>query len=62
MSRTTIIRTLDCIALFLVAHLAFYGFTGLALWGVAVDPPRFLVLLFLHLAAIFAPILARGPL
>lgn len=59
MSRTTIIRTLDCIALFLVAHLAFYGFTGLALWGVAVDVPRLFVLVFLHLAAVFAPLLAR---
>lgn len=59
MSRTTIIRTLDCIALFLVAHLVFYGFTGLALWGVGIDLPRSLVLVFLHLAAVFAPLIAR---
>ena len=59
MSRKTIISTLDCIALFLVAHLAFYGFTGLALWGVGLDFPRVLTLVVLHLAAIFAPLLAR---
>ena len=40
MSRTTIIRALDCIAIFLAAHLAFYGFTGLALWGVGCRPDQ----------------------
>ena len=59
MSRDEIIRTLDCIALFLVAHLAFYGFTGLALWGVGVDEPRVFLLACLHLAAGFAPMIAR---
>lgn len=34
MNRTTAIRVVDAIAIFLVAHLALYGFTGLALWGV----------------------------
>ena len=30
MNRTTIIRILDAFAIFLVVHLVFYGFTGLA--------------------------------
>ena len=31
MTRTTTLRVLDAFAIFLVAHLVLYGFTGLAL-------------------------------
>ena len=59
MSRTTAIRVLDAIAIFLVAHLVLYGFTGLALWGVTMDFGRWFVLITLHVAGLFAPWIAR---
>ena len=59
MNRTTAIRVADAIAIFLVAHLALYGFTGLALWGVTLGFGREFVLVLIHVAGLFAPIIAR---
>ena len=59
MSRTTTIRVLDAFAIFLVAHLVLYGFTGLALWGVNIDFGRGFVLVMLHVVGLFAPCIAR---
>ena len=59
MTRTTAIRVLDTIAIFLVAHLALYGFTGLALWGVDIGFGRESVLILLHVVGLFAPLMAR---
>ena len=59
MNRTTAIRVVDAIAIFLVAHLALYGFTGLALWGVDVGFGRACVLIVLHVVGLFAPYIAR---
>ena len=59
MNRTTAIRVVDAIAIFLVAHLALYGFTGLALWGVNMGFGREFVLIVLHVVGLFAPIIAR---
>ena len=59
MSRTAIIRILDAFAIFLVAHLVFYVFTGLALWGVNIDEGRGVVLIMLHVVGVFAPCIAR---
>ena len=59
MNLTTAIRVLDYIAIFLVAHLALYGFTGLALWGVDVGFGRACVLIVLHVVGLFAPYIAR---
>ena len=59
MNRTTTIRVLDAIAIFLVAHLVLYGFTGLALWGVDIDVWRWLVLVMLHVVGFCAPFIAR---
>ena len=55
----TAISVLDAIAIFLVAHLVLYGFTGLALWGVNMGFEREFVLLALHVAGLFAPFIAR---
>ena len=59
MSLTTVLRVLDTIAIFLVAHLVLYGFTGLALWGVDVGFGRSSVLIMLHVVGLFAPLIAR---
>lgn len=59
MNRTTTIRVLDAVAIFLVAHLVLYGFTGLALWGVNMGFVRESVLIVLHVAGLFAPFIAR---
>ena len=59
MNRTTTIRVLDAIAIFLAAHLVLYGFTGLALWGVNMGFGRESVLIVLHVAGLFAPFIAR---
>ena len=59
MSGTTVIRVLDAFAIFLVAHLVLYGFTGLALWGVNIDVGRGVVLIMLHVVGLFAPLIAR---
>ena len=59
MNRTTTIRVLDAIAIFLVAHLVLYGFTGLALWGVDIDVWRWFVLVMLHVVGFCAPFIAR---
>ena len=59
MSRTTAIRVLDAFAIFLVAHLVLYGFTGLALWGVNIGFSRVVVLVMIHVVGIFAPLIAR---
>ena len=59
MSSTTAIRVLDTIAIFLVAHLVLYGFTGLALWGVNMGFGRAVVLIMLHVVGLFAPFIAR---
>ena len=59
MSRTTVICVLDAFAIFLVAHLVLYGFTGLALWGANIDVWRWFVLIVLHVAGLFAPFIAR---
>ena len=59
MNRTTVLRVLDTIAIFLVAHLVLYGFTGLALWGVDVGFGRSSVLIMLHVVGLFAPLIAR---
>jgi len=59
MNRTTAIRVLDAIAIFLVSHLALYGFTGLALWGVNMDFGREFVLVMLHVVGLLAPCIAR---
>ena len=59
MSLTTFINVLDAFALFLVAHLVFYGFTGLALWGVDMDFRRAVVLVMIHVVGLFAPYIAR---
>lgn len=59
MNRTTVIRVLDAFAIFLVAHLVLYGFTGLALWGANIDDGRGVVLIMLHVAGLFAPFIAR---
>ena len=59
MNSTTAIRLLDAIAIFLVAHLVLYGFTGLALWGVDMGFGRASVLIVLHIAGLFAPFIAR---
>ena len=59
MSRTTAIRVLDAIAIFLVAHLVLYGFTGLALWGVNMGFGRWFVLVMLHFVGLCAPFIAR---
>ena len=53
------IRVLDAIAIFLVAHLVLYGFTGLALWGVNMGFGRESVLIILHVAGLLAPLVAR---
>ena len=60
MNRTTIIRILDTIAIFLVAHLVLYGFTGLALWGVNMGFGREFVLTMLHVVGLLAPFKARA--
>ena len=59
MNLTTTIRILDAFAIFLVAHIALYGFTGLALWGVDIGFGRASVLIVLHVAGLFAPYIAR---
>ena len=59
MSLTTAIRMLDAIAIFLVAHLVLYGFTGLALWGVDIGFGRVVALVMIHVVGIFAPLIAR---
>lgn len=59
MNRTTVIRILDAFAIFLVAHLVLYVFTGRALWGVNIDEGRGSVLIVLHVAGLFAPFIAR---
>lgn len=59
MNRTTVIRILDAFAIFLVAHLVLYGFTGLALWGVNIDFWRGFALVVLHIVGLFAPWIAR---
>ena len=59
MSGTTVIRVLDAFAIFLVAHLVLYGFTGLALWGVNIDVGRGVVLIMLHVVGALAPCIAR---
>lgn len=59
MNRTAIIRVLDAFAIFLVAHLVLYGFTGLALWGVNIDFGRGFALVMLHVVGVFAPCIAR---
>ena len=59
MNRTTAIRLLDAFAIFLVAHLALYGFTGLALWGVDIGFGRAVVLIMIHVVGLFAPYIAR---
>ena len=60
MSLTTAIRMLDTIAIFLVAHLVLYGFTGLALWGVNMGFGREFVLTMLHVVGLLAPFKARA--
>ena len=62
MSRTAIIRILDAFAIFLVAHLVLYVFTGLALWGVNIDEGRGVVLVMLHVVGLLAPLIARDSL
>ena len=59
MSLTTAIRMLDAFAIFLVAHLVLYGFTGLALWGVDIGFSRVVVLVMIHVVGLFAPCIAR---
>ena len=59
MSLTTFINVLDAFAIFLVAHLVFYGFTGLALWGVNIGFGRWCVLVMLHIVGLCAPFIAR---
>ena len=59
MNRITAIRVVDAIAIFLVAHLALYGFTGLALWGVNIEFGRGFALVMLHVVGLFAPMIAR---
>ena len=59
MNRTTTIRVLDAFAVFLGAHLVFYGFTGLALWGVDMGFGRESVLILIHVVGVFAPFIAR---
>ena len=59
MNRTAIIRILDAFAIFLVAHLVLYGFTGLALWGVNIGFSRVVVLVMIHVVGLFAPCIAR---
>ena len=59
MNRTTTIRILDAIAIFLVAHLVLYGFTGLALWDVNMGFGRASVLILIHVVGLFAPRIAR---
>ena len=59
MSLTTFINALDAFAIFLVAHLALYGFTGLALWGVDIGFGRAVVLIMIHVVGLFAPYIAR---
>ena len=59
MSYTTIIRVLDAFAIFLAAHLVFYGFTGLALWGVNIEFGRGVLLVMIHIVGLFCPCIAR---
>ena len=59
MTRTTTLRVLDAFAVFLAAHLVFYGFTGLALWGVDIGFGRVVALVMIHVVGIFAPLIAR---
>ena len=59
MSLTTFINVLDAFAIFLVAHLVFYGFTGLAIWGVDIDFRRVVVLVMSHVVGFLAPYIAR---
>ena len=59
MNRITAIRVADAIAIFLVAHLALYGFTGLALWGVNIEFGQGFALVMLHVVGLFAPMIAR---
>ena len=59
MNRTTAIRVVDAIAIFLVVHLALYGFTGLALWGENIGFGRASALFVIHIAGLFAPYIAR---
>ena len=59
MSLTTFINVLDAFAIFLVVHLVFYGFTGLALWGVNIGFGRVVALVMIHVVGIFAPYIAR---
>ena len=59
MSLTTFINVLDAFAIFLVAHLLFYGFTGLAIWGVDIDFRRVVVLVMSHVVGFLAPYIAR---
>ena len=59
MNRTTIIRALDIIAIFLAAHIVIYGFTGLALWDVNMGFGRASVLILIHVVGLFAPWIAR---
>ena len=59
MNRTAIIRVLDAFAIFLVAHLVLYGFTGLTLWGVDIGFGRVVALAMIHVVGILAPLIAR---
>ena len=59
MNLTTAIRILDAFAIFLVAHIALYGFTGLALWGVDIGFGRMVALVMIHVVGLFAPYIAR---
>ena len=56
------IRVLDAFAIFLVAHLVLYGFTGLALWGVDIGFGRVVALVMIHVVGVFAPCIARDSL
>ena len=59
MTRTTTLRVLDAFAIFLVAHLVLYGFTGLALWDADIGFGRVVALVMIHVVGIFAPLIAR---
>jgi hypothetical protein len=43
-------------AVFLLAHLVLYAFTGIAFWGIIIDPARSFAIILVHMISIISMI------